>query len=442
MVNGVPYWSSIVLSEVYEAGTFSFYARAVDANGVTGHISAVANVTVVRVVVPGVVASFTVTVSGTTIVVSWTPPTNDGGGAITGYRIIGSLPTLTPTASERSRTFRDLADGTYFFAIEAQNSEGYGASSARRSVSVSTTVPFAPRLSGFLSGTSGRLSWNTPNNGGRVIGITNNINFRECGTNTNSYNRSLATGTTSFRVRAYNSNGFSAASNSVSITRVSAPSAPRNVRRNSNGSFSFDAPSNNGGDPSITYTWSYDFGAWTTSGPPSSANTPGSHTFRVRAHNSGGTSPIASLSYTIAQPVTRPGIPTSLDLRFQWVNFQRAYTVFASWNEPSNLGGASSVTYDVYWLVNSRTVSGSSFTTSSTSVRLTLAQQGFVTPGDRSSTVGLCVEIVSAWNKSQNYRNRSKSKDVKKIMHQYVASTGMVFRIIVFNVTQREYHDG
>ena len=360
--------TSIVLSEVYEAGTFSFYARAVNADGVTGHISAVANVIVVRVVVPGVVASFTVTVSGTTIIVSWTPPTNDGGGAITGYRIVGSLPTITPTASERSRTFLDLADGTYFFEIQAQNSEGYGASSARRSVSVFTTVPDAPILSGFLSGTSGRLSWNTPYNGGRVIQYYQiSINFGSWFSvgNTNSYtSNNLPVGTTSFRVRANNSNGFSAASNSVSITRATVPDFPTSLRVVGS-TFLWNAPSSDGGSPITSYRYNVGSGwfTWTSGVGPSISTSPGTYTLQVQAVNAIGGGPIASITHTIAQTLP-PLSPVWVSL-----TINNSGNPVAVWSDPSPSDRAAT-SYDIQWTISNAPSSEGPFNHQSTSYNI------------------------------------------------------------------------
>lgn len=93
---------------------------------------------------PGQVATISQTISGTSITVSWTAPTDPGGSALTGYYAgcsagLNSSNVLPAeqgplSTSTLSATFTGLVAGnTYTFYVEAANAAGRG---ARRSISV------------------------------------------------------------------------------------------------------------------------------------------------------------------------------------------------------------------------------------------------------------------------------------------------------------------
>ena len=224
--------TSYLLNTVYEAGTYSFYVRAINSQGIISPISNEASVIVIRQTVPDQVTGVSTFVSGTSITLSWNEP-HDGGSSITHYEYAGSR---SGTTTSRSVFLSGFSGGsTYFFQVRAIN--GVGAGPWSTSVSAFVPIPITP------------------------------------------------------------------------------PGPPRNVRRNSDGSFSWDAPFNNGGAFIQYYEWSYDFGSWTTSFPPASASNPGNHTFRVRAVNSAGAGQIASLNYFIQQTAI---YPTWSSTNFNW----------------------------------------------------------------------------------------------------------------------------
>jgi hypothetical protein len=79
-------------------------------------------------------------------VVSFTPPVNDGGDAITGYVVTSTPGGLTGTGAASPITVNGLTNGTaYTFTVHAINGIGNSVESdASNSVTPSATVPDAP----------------------------------------------------------------------------------------------------------------------------------------------------------------------------------------------------------------------------------------------------------------------------------------------------------
>ena len=107
----------------------------------------------------------------------WAPPTDDGGAAITGYRIStfrnGALVKVTtaPPAA-RSSVVGGLVNGaSYVFSVTAVNSSKTGAPSARSVAAVPRTVPGAPRIGTAAAARSAAVvRWSAPaSNGGAAI---------------------------------------------------------------------------------------------------------------------------------------------------------------------------------------------------------------------------------------------------------------------------------
>ena len=88
--------------------------------------------------------SLRATVTGPYIGLSWSPPTNDGGRAVTGYRIFRGTdpdnPSLAATVADYARSWTDESvekGKTYFYWVVAENSVG----SSGMSTVASATVP-------------------------------------------------------------------------------------------------------------------------------------------------------------------------------------------------------------------------------------------------------------------------------------------------------------
>ena len=192
--------------------------------------------------VPGAPTSLTATASGTsTINLSWTAPSNDGGASISGYKIEvspnGNSNWSNRVANTGSTTtsygHTGLSAGTTrHYRVSAINSVGTGAASNvddATTDATTTTVPGAP--TGLTATASGSnridLSWTAPSSDGGAsisgyrieVSPNGNSNWSNrvanTGSTTTSYSHTgLSAGTTRhYRVSAINSAGTGAASN-------------------------------------------------------------------------------------------------------------------------------------------------------------------------------------------------------------------------------------
>ena len=207
--------------------------------------------------------------------VSWNPPSNNGGAAITGYRADlyrGStrVDRKNLSASQRSTAFSGLsADTAYQIRVSAENSAGRGTratasfrTDAARRPQVSP--PGAPRIVGFVNGpdTVG-VVWNPPsdNGGAPITGYTielylNNrrIDTKTVGAGTRETEFKGLSADTAYQVRitARNTAGTSNPRTATARTgaATSAPSAPRSLRVSADedsATVSWSAPSDDGG---------------------------------------------------------------------------------------------------------------------------------------------------------------------------------------------------
>ncbi len=192
---------------------------------------------------PGAPTGVSATAGPLQATVNWTPPANDGGSAITAYRItpfIGSTaqtPTTVPAPAGQA-TVTGLTGGTaYTFKVAAINGAGAGQESSP-SNAVTPTIPNPPGAPTGVSASAGGLqatvSWTPPaSDGGSAISEYRVIPY--IGTSaqspttvpapaTSSTVTGLIAGTTyTFKVAAVNAAGQgpeSAASNAVTPTNL------------------------------------------------------------------------------------------------------------------------------------------------------------------------------------------------------------------------------
>ena len=178
----------------------------------------------------------TATASGTsTIDLSWTAPADDGGSAISGYRIEvssdggSSWISLVVDTDDTNTTYEDRvpAGSTRHYRVSAINSVGTGAASNVDDATTddaATTVPGAPTgLTATASGTSTiNLSWTAPADDGGASISGYRIEVSPNGTSSWT-NREANTGSTS---TSYAHTGFPPAPPATTASRRSTRSAP------------------------------------------------------------------------------------------------------------------------------------------------------------------------------------------------------------------------
>jgi titin len=326
-------------------------------------------------------------ISSTQVNVFWNPPANDGGSAITGYKIeykIGSGSYSILVANTGSQTITHyshtgLTSGTtYTYKISAINAIGTGATSAEISATPSSsstgTLPGAPtNLVGVAaSPTQANLSWTAPSNSGGYpitgykieyrIGAGSYVTLVENTLNTTpTYSHTGLTTNQVYLYRVYSVTAFGTSttpSNEVvvqptSSSALTAPGSPTGLGATAISptqvNLSWTAPSNNGGSPITGYKIEVKSGSGSYSNLVSNTGntatayshtgltTGTTYTYRVSAINSIGTS--AASSETSATPTSSssssvPSAPTGLV-----ATASSATQVNLSWAAPSSNGG-------------------------------------------------------------------------------------------------------
>ncbi len=364
------------------AGTARHYrVRAINSVGNSGW-SNTANATTAAATAPGAPTSLTAAADGqTTIDLSWTAPTSDGGAAISGYRIDvstnggSSFSQLVASQSGTSYSHTGLTAGTARHyrvrAINSVGSSGWSNTANATTASLTATVPDVPTsLTATASGqTIINLSWTAPaSDGGAAISgyrieVSTNggSSFSQlvASHSTTSYSHTGLTAGTArhYRVRAINSVGSSGWSNTANATTAAAtaPSAPRSLTATASGqtiiNLSWTAPASDGGATISGYRIE-----WSANGTSNWQNVSPAHTgagrtyadtglnsgttrhYRVYASNSVGESAQPSNAASATTGTTTgaaPSAPRALSAAADGPT-----TINLSWEAPSNSGSA------------------------------------------------------------------------------------------------------
>ena len=380
------------------AGTTRHYrVSAINSVG-TGAASSTANATTddAATTVPGAPTGLTATASGTTTInLSWTAPADNGGAAITGYRIevspnrgtnwsnrVANTGTTTTTYSQTG-LFAGTTRHYRVSAINALGSTGAASSTANATTDAATpTVPGAPTgLSATADGTSTiDLDWTAPtdNGGSDITGYRIEVSSngssgwsnREANTNSTSTtyaHTGLSAGDTRhYRVSAINSVGTGDASSTANATTDDAattvPGAPTGLSATADGTSTIDldwtAPTDNGGSDITGYRIEVSPNGTSSSWSDLVANTNStstsySHTglsagttrhYRVSAINSVGTGAASRTANATTDDAatTVPDAPTGLSATADGTS-----TIDLDWTAPSDDGGASITGYRI-----------------------------------------------------------------------------------------------
>jgi hypothetical protein len=262
------------------------------------------------------------------IELSWDPPLDDGGAAISAYHIYrgadaGSLVLLDSTAGATTYTDTGLGNGeTWFYAVSAENVDGEGPQTAAQSATTHD-LPDAPLNLALTPDVAEiALSWDAPaSDGGSAITAyhiyrgadAGSLAFHDSTAGTTTYtDTGLGNGETWFyAVSAENAVGEGAQTAAQSATTFNLPSAPVNLSAASgsgNITLSWEAPADDGGSAVTGYEI---YGADEAAGPFTLLGSTGAaelsyveeglgagmtRHYRVNATNAGGEGPSTSVS--------------------------------------------------------------------------------------------------------------------------------------------------
>lgn len=286
---------------------------------------------------PGAPTGVSAVAGNALAVVSFTPPANNGGSAITSYRVTSSPGGITATGTASPITVTGLTNGTtYTFTVAAINAVGTGASSApSNAVTPSGPLPGTPiNFVVSASGVSITGSWTSVGAPatGHVLEVATSAAFSPV-----IFTQSLGpatsfaldappgtTGTFFFRVTAVNALGSSAPTAGVPVSLPGVPPAPGppllNAAAVSGNDVSLSWSAGPGGAPASyllivgSSSGASNIGAFPM-GPATSisASAPdGTYFARVQASNVSGSAVSNEISFTIGAPCIPPGPPASI----------------------------------------------------------------------------------------------------------------------------------
>jgi YVTN family beta-propeller protein len=294
--------------------------------------------------VPGTPTITSATAGNGHVALDWSPPSNNGGSAITGYTVDEENTTTTanstdacPSSTSSTSTscnVTGLTNGdTYTFTVAAINIDGSGAFSSSSSSVTPATTPGVPVIGAATGGNaSATVNWTAPTStgGSAIIGYTVNAENVTTSTPTTdacpSSTSSTSTSCTvtsltnadayTFTVAAMNAVGtgsFSTSSSSVTPSNAvpGAPTIGSAVGGTTSATVTWTAPTNVGGSPLIGYTVTADdttASVMTSDACPSSTSSTSTscsmtgltagdvYTFSVAATNSAGTGSFSNAS--------------------------------------------------------------------------------------------------------------------------------------------------
>jgi uncharacterized repeat protein (TIGR02543 family) len=326
--------------------------------------------------------------SNASATVSWDPPININGSAITEYTVTaysGSTVagTCTSNASDKTCVVSNLTNGVaYTFKVTATNGIGTSALSTASSAVTPSTVPNAPTtVSAVVGDTEVTISFVAPviDGGSTVTGykVIGSDGTTLTGTSSPLKVTGLTNGTSyTFTVQATNANGDSVVSTaSSSVTPAKAPDAPSSISVTEGVgkvSVSWTAPASNGSAITSYTVQAYDNSGSLVVGATCLAVTPAvtcdvstnlvsgiNYTFKVTATNTAGTSSPSTAS-SEAAIIAAPSVPINATA----VATNARATV--SWDAPVNSNGSAITGYTVTAYSSNNLASGNCTTAAPT----------------------------------------------------------------------------
>ena len=332
---------------------------------------------------PGAPTGLTPTPGNTSITLTWTAPSSDGGSALLGYNVYegtspgGESPTPVNGAvpvSGTTATVTDLTNGTlYYFTVKTVSAVGTSAASNEASATPATSPGAPTGLTPTPRSTSVALTWTAPGSdgGSAILGYNvykgtasgresaRPVNGTALVTTTSYIVTGLTTGTVYyFTVKAVNAYGPSAASKEASATPVStSPGAPTGLTAtpgNTSVALTWTAPGSDGGSAILGYN------VYEGTTPGGESTTPVNGTalvtltscivtdlatgtpyyFTVKAVNAYGSS--TASNEASATPAIAPGTPTGLAAT------PSNTSIALTWTAPGSDGGSAILGYNVY----------------------------------------------------------------------------------------------
>jgi hypothetical protein len=266
--------------------------------------------------VPGPPNNLNATMGNAQASIAFSPPTSNGGSAITNYTVTSSPGNFIGAGTVSPIVVTGLTNGTsYTFTVVATNLIGNSVASVTSNAVTPITVPEAPTSPFATFGNAqASVAFSTPmSNGGSAITsytVTSSPGgLIATGALSPLVVNGLTNGTAySFTVMATNAAGNSEASVISNVvtpyTTPSVPLSPTAVAGNAQASITFSPPTSNGGSTITNYTVTSTPDNFTGTGTVSpivvTGLTPGtSYTFEVVATNAAGNSLISSASASI-----------------------------------------------------------------------------------------------------------------------------------------------